>query len=167
MTMTTLVEVGKIVRPHGVRGEVKVRVSAELIDLARMLQDVSLSGEDAPRKVLRGRVHQGAWLLTLERVASRNDAEMLRGRRVSISNSALPRASKDGIFPRDVVGLEVRALNGGVLGRLTELLATGSNDVYVIAQPNGRELLLPALESVVRQIDREAGVMIVVVPDGL
>ena len=162
-----LIDAGKIVRPHGVLGEVKVRVEDALVDLAPALREVRLSGETESRKVLRGRVHQGAWLLILERVGSRNDAELLRGRRVSISTTALPRASDDELFPHDMVGLSVRALTGEPLGKLTGVLATGSNDVYVIAQPNGKELLLPALESVIRQIDFETGVMTVVVPDGL
>ena len=162
-----MVEVGKIVRPHGVLGEVKTRVPEELVDIAIHLSEVLLSGEALPRKVIAGRVHQGAWLLKLEGITTRNDAEALRGRHVSVQENQLPRTSDEAVMHTDLVGLAVRDRQGVTLGILTEVLATGSNDVYVIKRTGGGELLLPALESVVQAIDLTAGNMTVVVPDGL
>lgn len=162
-----MIEVGKIVRPHGVRGEIKVRIPDELIEMAPGMTEVLLAGESSARKVMACRVHQGAWLLKLEGVETRNLSESLRGKSVSVLESELPRSSAESILPTELLGMQVQDNDGNLLGYLTEVLATGSNDVYVVTRPNGRELLLPALQSVVHDINGDSRIIKVTIPDGL
>jgi 16S rRNA processing protein RimM len=160
-----LLIVGKVTRPHGIVGEVKVQLAAEYAGALQGVRRVYL-GDGPPYRVLAYREHQGAALLKLDRVHTRNDAEALRGARVAIRLSDLPPLPAGSYYAHQLIGLRVERDGGEVLGELTEVLATGSNDVYVVKTAGG-ELLLPALDSVIRSVDLEARVIRVVVPDGL
>ncbi|HEY3340909.1 MAG TPA: ribosome maturation factor RimM [Anaerolineae bacterium] len=113
------------------------------------------------------RLHQNAILLRLQGVSSRSDAEALRGVRVSIRTHELPKLGEGEYYSHDLVGLHVVDETEQTVGEIREVLATGSNDVYIITMPDGKELLLPAIESVIRKIDLVTRVMNVVIPDGL
>lgn len=158
--------IGKVTRAHGILGEVKVQLAPEYAGALDGVWRVYLNDETQPRRVRGKREHQGALLLKLEGVATRNDAEALRGATLAIRLEDLPRLPAGAYYSHQLIGLRVQREGGEPIGTLSEVLATGSNDVYVVKTASG-ELLLPALESVVRTIDLEAGVMIVVVPDGL
>jgi 16S rRNA processing protein RimM len=155
-----------VTRPHGIVGEVKVELAPEYAGALDSVRHVYLGDSDQARRVLASREHQGAVLLKLDGVSDRNDAEALRGARISIRQSDLPRLSGDEYYSHDLIGLSVLRDSGEALGRLTEVLATGSNDVYVVKTADG-EVLLPALESVVRAVDLAARTMVVTVPEGL
>jgi 16S rRNA processing protein RimM len=86
---------------------------------------------------------------------------------VSIKVRELPRLGEGEYYSHELIGLRVVEENGEDLGTISEVLATGSNDVYIVKTTEGIELLLPAIESVVRKIDLEARMMSVVVPAGL
>ena len=105
-------------------------------------------------------------LVTLTDVGDRTAAEQLRDQYLLIPETeAMPLAENEN-FAHDLIGLAVETTGGEPLGRLVEILFTRANDVYVVRGPAG-EILLPALREVVRQVDVEAGKMIVSVPDGL
>ncbi|MCS6773245.1 MAG: ribosome maturation factor RimM [Anaerolineae bacterium] len=164
-----LLQVGEVVRPHGVAGEVKVAVAPEYLDaFLEGISRVYLGPQQKPHAVLNARPHQGALLLLLEGIQSRNQAELLRGAPVFIRIADLPPLPEGAYYVHELLGLQVYDQDtGALLGELAEVLATGSNDVYVVRRPGGRELLLPALESVVLLVDLDAGVMRVRVPPGL
>jgi 16S rRNA processing protein RimM len=157
-----------VTRPHGIAGEIKVQLAPEFVDAVgnANARRVYIDGFEHPHTVLALRAHQGALLLRLDGVRTRNDAESLRGAIVSISLDELPTLSAGEYYAHDLLGLRVQDESGDILGEITDVLATGSNDVYVVRMTSG-ELLLPAIESVVREIDLEAGVMKAVVPEGL
>ena len=163
----SFLEIGTISRPHGITGELKLQISPEYLGALEGVKRVYLNGSSQPTRLLSCRPHQNALLVTLEGVNTRNDAEALRGARVSIRMVELPRLPEGEYYSYQLVGLHVRDEAGQDLGELSEVLATGSNDVYVVKSETGKELLLPAIESVIRKIDLEAGVITVVVPEGL
>ena len=159
--------IGRITRPHSISGEVKVQMEEgfeTVFDDA--LPRVYLNNSDKPLRVLSMRPHQGALLLRLEGVVTRNDSEAIRGALLSIDPVDLPKLDGDEYYAHDLIGFNVTRENGEVLGELTEVLATGSNDVYVIAREKG-ELLLPVIDSCIKAIDRDARVIKVVIPEGL
>jgi 16S rRNA processing protein RimM len=99
-------------------------------------------------------------------VADRDAAELLCQQFVLIPEAqAMPLAEHEN-YAHDLVGLEVESLDGRILGHLTEILFTRANDVYVVAGPDG-EILLPALRSVIVQVDLPARKMRVELPAGL
>lgn len=158
--------VGKVVRPHGITGELKVYLAPEYRGALEGLARVYLNDTEHAYRVLSCRAHQDAILLRLEGITTRNAAEAVRGARVIIAVAELPELPPGSYYAHQLIGLRVLRDNGEVIGELSEVLATGSNDVYVVKTGSG-ELLLPALESVVRAIDLCAGTMTVVVPEGL
>lgn len=162
-----LIVIGRITRPHSISGEVKVQLEQgfeTVFDDA--LPRVYLNNSDKPMRVLSMRPHQGALLLRLEGVVTRNDSEAIRGALLSIDPGDLPKLDGDDYYAHDLIGFSVVRENGDVLGELVEVLATGSNDVYVIARESG-ELLLPVIDSCVKSIDRDARLIKVLVPEGL
>lgn len=158
--------VGKVSRPHGIAGEIKVQLAPEYEGILDGVACVYLDDAEHPYRVLSHRVHQGGVLLRLERVATRNAAEALRGARVLICTRDLPALPPGEYYTYQLIGLRVVRESGETLGTLSEVLRTGSNDVYIVKTAVG-ELLLPAVESVIRAIDLDAGTMTVVVPAGL
>lgn len=158
--------IGRITRAHGIAGEVKAQLAPEFAGALDGIRRIYLNDETQPRRVRGKREHQGALLLRLEGVATRNDAEALRGAIVAIRLEDLPRLPAGEYYSHQLVGLRVQRESGEPIGTLSEVLATGSNDVYVVKTATG-EMLLPALESVVRAVNLEEGVMTVVVPAGL
>jgi 16S rRNA processing protein RimM len=161
--------VGRIVRPHGIQGEVKVQLASEYegaLD-AMHVKTIYLNDADPAIKVKRCRVTPEGLLLLLDGVPDRNAAELQRGKSVSLDVKSLPKLPEGEYYAHDLVGMRVQTTTGAPLGELVDVLATGSNDVYVVVGDDGNELLLPAIDSCVKLIDFEADLISVVVPDGL
>jgi 16S rRNA processing protein RimM len=163
-----LLVVGTVSRPHGIAGEVKVQLSPFYEGVLDEIGRVYLNDARHPYRILSQRAHQGGVLLKLERIATRDAAEALRGARVLVDTGDLPALPSGEYYAHQLIGLRVANEAGEVLGTLSEVLRTGSNDVYVVRAANtDQELLLPAIESVIRAIDLDAGTMTVTVPEGL
>jgi len=157
---------GQIVAPRGLRGELKVRVETEDPDRFSTLGNVYL-GPDRVRYAVAGarRLNEFA-LLSLANITDRTAAEALRGLMVYVDQAEALPLGDDEYFHYQIEGLVVRSETGEELGRVSEVLETGANDVYVIAGRSG-ELLLPAIKDVILHIDINAGTMTVRVPEGL
>jgi 16S rRNA processing protein RimM len=93
-------------------------------------------------------------------------ARGLLGEWMTVPRESVPALPEGGYFHFQLLGLQVFTRDGERLGRVCEILETGSNDVYVVSNDGG-ELLLPALADVIREIDLAQGVMVVDLPDGL
>ncbi len=162
---------GRILRPHGVRGEVVVEVLTDFPEaLPGKTVTINLEGaETAPerRRVDAVRWHRGRLLLRLAGLDDRAAVEGLRGALIQIDRSQAEPLAEGQYYHHQIVGLRAVTGDGQVLGRVTEVLETGANDVYVVETPEGDELLLPAIRSVVEKIDVQAGQMIVHLLEGL
>jgi 16S rRNA processing protein RimM len=102
----------------------------------------------------------------MEGVEDIGKARAFVGCHVLISSNKLKKLPKDEYYWRDITGLKVITESGHVLGSITSVFPTGSNDVYVCSA-EGKEILLPGIAEVIRAIDIERGVMIVKLLDGL
>jgi len=161
--------IGRIVGAHGLAGGVKLASYAASIEAfagGRALLAVSAEGEETLYEVERAKAQGRSVLLSLKGVTQRSQAETLAGREVFIDKTTLPELEEGTYYWSDLIGLAVYAVDGRFLGRLESIFQTGSNDVYVVKHA-GRELLLPALASVVKAVDLEARGMQVEVPEGL
>jgi 16S rRNA processing protein RimM len=158
--------VARIVRPWGLRGEMKLDVLTSFPDQLDRLKRVYLGPDAVPHEVQRFRWHSGELHLLLFDVHDGNAAEALRGQLVQIPlEEAVPLAPGE-FYEHQIVGLSVVTTEGEPLGQVTEVMATGANDVYVVEGQRG-EVLLPARAEVVRSIDLDAGVMTVTLLPGL
>ena len=160
---------GKIMATHGVKGQLRVFLfSGEYASISG-LKTVMLQAPNRVRETFEvsGTAHHGKkFLLELKNFDNVNQVLHLVGRELYVNEDQLPALSEGEYYWRDLVGLRVVTEDGETLGTLTEIIATGSNDVYVV-QGNDREYLIPALEDVVREIHLGDRVMKVNPPEGL
>jgi 16S rRNA processing protein RimM len=157
-----LVELGRIVNRHGIRGEVRMLPYNPESPAARTSPALVLTrpdGSSESRRVLARRPHKQFLLLTLEGVATANDAEALVGCRVSVARRHLP-SDAAGVYHIDLVGCAVRTTAGEALGTVAEIIVTGSNDVCVV-RGGGREVLIPLIADVIAELDAAARTIVV------
>lgn len=159
--------IGQITKPHGIRGEVRVKPHTDEPDRFNWLEQVYV-GELSPRlmAVEKARVHQGMVLLKLTAVNDRNAADTLRGEWLMVpEDEALPLAEGE-YYLFQLEGLTVVTDSDELLGTLTRVIETGANNVFVVQGALG-ERLLPDIAEVVQEIDFENGRMIVKLLPGL
>ncbi len=153
--------IGEIVKPQGVRGEVKVRPCT--CDLARFegLETVYVEkdGGYAPLSIRVNRLADDAVFMNVAGVSDRDAAEALRGTKLYIDRAHAVALDEDTNFLTDLYGLHGLADDGRDLGKLSNVMQPGGNDVYVFKGPLG-EVLVPALKSVVVKVDLEKGEML-------
>ena len=155
---TEYIEIGEIVKPQGIRGEVKLRAMARDMSRYTRLETVYLKegGVYAPQKVVKSRANDGFAYLQLEGVNDRNQAELLRGRMVYMDRAHAFELGEDENFVCDLIGLEAVDTAGTRIGTLTDVLTPNAVcDVYVFDTPRG-EMMIPALKRVVVSVDVEA-----------
>jgi 16S rRNA processing protein RimM len=155
-----------VVRPFGVRGELKAELLTDHPDQLGRLRTVYLGPQAEPWAVEGVRLHKGAALFKLTGCDDRTAAESLRGALVQIALEDAVPLEEGEYFEYQIVGMSVVEKDGTLLGKITEIISTGANDVYLVVGPDG-ELLLPAIESVILEIDLEADQMVVHLLEGL
>jgi len=163
--------VGEILRPHGVRGELRMRVLTEQPDRLPQLDHVYLA--DAPddaapaRRALNGvRFNKSYALLSFAGCRDRNEAELLRGKVVMISADQAAPLEEGQYYLFDLIGLRVIA-DQIEIGRISEVLQTGANDVYIVEGEEYGEVLVPAHDETIQSINFEAGIINMALPEGL
>ena len=154
--------VGVVGAPHGVRGEVKVHPRTDVADRfrkgARLLCDGM--GELVVASV-RGAADVP--IVRFEGQSTRTDAERIRGRMLRVSRAEARRAAKDAYLWADLLGLRAETPEGKALGTVSEVIRAGETDVLVVrAEGSREELLLPAIASVIREVDIVGGRILVV-----
>jgi 16S rRNA processing protein RimM len=154
------------VRPHGLKGEVVCELLTDFPERFERTTELYLRGRRAPLAVQSSRLEGDRVVLKLAGVESRESADALRGAELSVTEDALVELPPGSYYWHQLVGLRVETEEGRLLGRLTEVLRTGANDVYVL-RGEGGELLLPAIADVVLGVDLEAGLMRVRLLPGL
>lgn len=165
MAPPTETVIGLVVRPFGVRGEVKVRVLTDVPDRFDDLADVTLARVDGSRtvaRVLSARPHQGHVLVRFKGVETLADAEALRGAEVRTDAADRPPLEADTYYTSDLIGMEVRLSNGARLGRVEDILRYPAQDLLVVG-----EALIPAVRAIVTNVDMSARVITIDPPDGL
>lgn len=155
------VAVGRIGAPWGVHGDVKVRPLTDFPE--RFRPSASLWVRGRRYEVRRSRSSGGLVYLGLSDIDSREVAGELRGALLEVPEGDLTPLPEGQYYRFQIVGLEVYTPQGSSLGRVAEVLPTGSNDVYIV-RGGPRELLIPAIEDVVREVDLERGRLIVEPP---
>lgn len=144
-----------MLRPHGNAGELRVQPFNPDLPNLRAGGEVHLLG--TRRRIERVRRDRGQALVRLEGLSRRGDVEDARGALLEVPEGELA-LEPDAHLVYEIVGLEVVTEDGRSLGRVSEVLSTGANDVYVVDGPSG-ETLVPAIASVVQAIDVAGGTL--------
>ena len=166
-----LVPVGKIIRTHGVRGAVKIYPYGESLaerkaDDHLYLAKANDSGRNLVLTIVRLQPQGKVWIGQFKDVSNMDEALRLVGREVCLPEQWLAATAEGEYYHYQLIGLTVETSDGKLLGTLRGVLETGSNDVYVVEQL-GKEVLVPALEDVIRQVDLTGKRMVVDLPEGL
>ena len=156
--------IGKVIGVFGVRGEVKVRIETDFPERFATLTRVYL--DDAEHTAESSRIHKGMALLKLAGVDDPEHAAELIGCQVDVALADAVPLKEGQYFFYQIIGLQAMTADGEALGEVTEVLRTGSNDVYVVKGEQG-ELLIPAIDSVVKQIDVARGRIVVELMEGM
>lgn len=160
-------DVGLILRPHGIRGEVVLQPFSELIQILKPSIQIHL-GVERTVVVIRGiRPHRSRYLLSIEGCDDRDTAEKMRGEVVSIRFTEVKPLPEGVFYHWQILDMQVFTTEDIFLGTIVEVLETGANDVYVVQNERGDEILLPAIKDVVLEIDVKTSKLIVNVPPGL
>ena len=159
------IAVGRINSTWGLRGHVKV---TPLTSNPQRLQPgavVFVRGE--PRRILDVATPRGYPCIVFEGYEDRTTADALRDTLIEIAEDELPALPEGEYYVHDLVGLAVLDADGEAIGELVEVLRTGANDVYLVRREGARDLLIPAIPEVIREVDLTAGRMSVDLLPGL
>jgi 16S rRNA processing protein RimM len=160
-------DVGRIVRPHGLRGELVFQSFSELVQILKPSTEIHLGPEHTPAIVSAIRPHRSRYLLSIEGCEDRNAAEERRGEVVRIRFEQAEPLQEGVYYHWQILDLQVFTSEGDLLGTIVEILETGANDIYVVKDEQDGEILLPAIKDVILKVDLESSRMIVDVPTGL
>jgi 16S rRNA processing protein RimM len=158
--------IGRVQRPHGVRGELLLETLTDSPEHLAEVETVYLGDEAMPHKLENVRFHRRQLLIRLADCADRDRADLYRGQLVQIRVEQAAPPPPGSYYHHQVIGLSVVTKEGEALGVVAEILETGANDVYVVRSDQG-EILLPALNNVILKIDLDAQRMTVHLLDGL
>jgi 16S rRNA processing protein RimM len=160
--------VGRVLGGRGLGGEIKIEIMTDFPDRFNSLQRVYLGEEARPYTVEKVRLRHDnrRVFLKLEECSDRNAAEKLRGQLVRVPMEEAMPLGEDEYYVYQILGLTACTTDGERLGVVREVLFTGSNEVYVV-QGGGQEILIPALEDVVLEVDLEKKQLVVELPEGL
>lgn len=150
-------ESGKIVGTHGIKGELRIEPWCDSPEFLCAFKRLYFDENGKSFAEVKSRPHKNIVLCKIKGVDTVEDAETLRGRVVFISRNDITLG--EGVnFVQDLIGLEVRDNDSGaVLGKITDVLRTGANDVYEITDDGGSAYLAPVIDEVVKEINIDGG----------
>ncbi len=159
--------VGRVVRPHGLRGELLVQGISDLISSVTTSTTVYLGNDRVPTVVRGSRPHSKRFLLMLEGCEDRDTAELLRGEVIHIRYKEVEPLPKHVYYHWQILDMQVHTTDGEYLGKVIQIIETGANDVYLVQNEDGVDLLLPAIESVIMEVDLDKHRIVVDLLPGL
>ncbi len=159
MAKQIFLEAGEIVGTHGVRGEVRVRPECDSPELFSTLRTVYFDAAGTRSARMKARPHKNVALAKLDGVDTVEAAAALRGTMLYLNRRDL-KLEKGRYFICDLIGAQVVDCDTtAVYGECTDVTHTGSNDVYHLKTVDGKEVLIPAIPDVVREVDVEKGII--------
>ena len=164
-------KVGKIVNTHSLKGEVKI-ISSTDFEEQRFEKGTELlitRGNQVVKEVTveSYRTHKNNLLVKFVGIDSIEEAEKLKNLQIKIDSENIGELEENEYYFHEIIGCEVFDENGKSLGEISEILTPGANDVWVIKSQNGKEILIPYIEDVVKKIDVENKKIDIEVMEGL
>ncbi|MGB9839093.1 ribosome maturation factor RimM [Thermovenabulum sp.] len=168
--MKQYITVGRIISPWGVRGQVKVEPLTDDIQRFKNLKEVFYEQENYLEKLVIKEViflKKAFVVLKFEGVDDVKEAEKFRNKYIMVHRKDAVKLPEGRYFICDIIGLKVYTVDEEFLGEIINVIQTGANDVYVIKNNENKEILIPAIKEVVKNIDIEKGIMFIFPMEGL
>jgi 16S rRNA processing protein RimM len=159
--------IGFLRRPHGVNGEIILDLHTDFPERLKSGRKLFLGEEHKPMTLESARPHAKGMLIKFKGVETPEDVGQFRNQWVYVKASEVPPLPDGQLYQHELFGFSVMDEGDNLLGELVEILETGANDVYVVRDVKGREILLPAIPSVVLEIDPARRLMRVHLLEGL
>ncbi len=161
-----MLEVGKIVNTHGLRGEVKV---VPWTDYPEQFEDIDkvFTADGNEYNIKNVKYQKSNIILRFAEIADINDAEKLKGKTLLTQRSALDELPEGVYYVADLIGIKVISDEGEALGEISDVLQTGANDIYEVKRDGKKPLLLPVIDSVVLNVDTQKRIATVHLMEGL
>lgn len=159
--------VGRVVRPHGVRGDIAMKIMTDYPERLTDIETLYIGPDVEPYIIERVRSHKIGLLIKFKEINSRDEAEALRDQFVYVHISNAIPLEEGEYYLYELEGIRVVTDEGEELGTLTDYIETGANDVYIVSKPEGGEILLPAIPDVIKDVNLEEKVMTVKLLEGL
>jgi 16S rRNA processing protein RimM len=164
-----LLPIGRVVKPHGVKGKIKVDYFGEDLSRFYLYQEVFIKhhvGRLQAYEILEAIPQPPRLILRLKGIERIEEVEPLVGKEILVERRTLPDLNEGEYYWFDILGMVVETPEGKRIGRVKEIFPTGANDVYVV-EGKRREIFLPATEEVIQSIDIKKGRMKVIRIEGL
>ncbi len=146
--------IGNVVAPFGVRGEIKVRPLTDIPDRFTSLDTVSLGPDHLPYVIENVRPYKGEMVvLKLKGIEDANAVEALRNFSLEIPIDQLAVLPPDSYYQHDILGLQVFTMSNRDVGTIVDIMTAGGNDVYIIRTPERKQVMIPSVKQVIKQID--------------
>ena len=159
--------VGRIGKPHGVRGEVTVEPRTDEPEL-RFAEGADLLTESGTLHIETVRFHQGTPLVAFRGVDDRTAAEALRNTMLFIDTDFdEPSTDPDEFWDHELIGLDAVTAQGDTLGRVADVIHLPAQDLLAVATLDGREVLVPFVSEIVTEVSRERHCVVIADPGGL
>lgn len=155
--MEQLLTVGKIINTHGIKGEIKVQSVTDDLERFKKLKKAYIDNSEIT--ITNCKLQPGKVILKIEGIDKIEDAVRLKNKYIRIRREDAIELPEDSYFESDIIGCHVYDENGEELGTIDDIIYTGSNDVYWIK--GEKELLIPAIKSIVLNIDVEGKKVII------
>ena len=160
--MQKRLEVGQIVNTFGIKGEVKVKPFTDDINRFDELKKIYVKTKTGNKqyKIENVKYHKDMVLLKLEVINRIEDAEMVRISFLEIDREDAKHLEEGTYFIADLIGLEVYTDKGELLGKLEDIYNTGSNDIYVVKDELGKQILLPGIKEVIKEVKLDEKIIV-------
>ena len=159
---TKLIEIGSIVKPHGLKGELKLKLHAPesnlILNIDKIYVDNQIFKIDYSKKVSNG------ILLKFVSKNTRNSIEDLIGKKLFVNKDIIPLAPKGENYYFELIGSKV-VYNNVEIGTLIEIVETKANNIYVVKELNGNEILIPKTKSFIKKFNKDKKILEVILPE--
>ncbi|MFC4305926.1 ribosome maturation factor RimM [Cohnella boryungensis] len=172
MSEERLLNVGKVVNTHGIKGELKIWPQTDFPEIrfkpgSKLLMVPPEAGEPITIEIVAAREQKKMYIVRVRGFDSINQVEQYKGWELKVADDERVPLEEGEYYLRDIVGCEVVTEEGEALGRITDVLSPGANDIWVVGLPKGKELLLPVIDDVVLDVDIAARKVKVHLMEGL
>lgn len=167
--MNKYLELGQIVNTFGIKGQVKVNPFTDDIRRFDELKEVYIEKKNELKlfQIEKVNYSKNMVILKLKGIETPEEAEKLRSSYLKINRKDAKKLPEGTYYIADLIGLDVYTDENKLLGKVDYIYNTGSNDIYVVKDEQGKEILLPAIKDVLQRVDLENGKIIVHIIEGL